>query len=300
VGQQSHRQRILKEYTFFKVTAKTKNSISVQINLGNLCNLSCLMCDEKYSSVILSENKKLGINVYEQKDFSWSDRSFEHLQQIFEYQPKILTIIGGEPLYIKQFLDILEKMPEDFFKKTMLHITTNATVWNDRWARVIQRFKLARITFSLDATKDLYEYIRFPASWDQITGNIQQITKLKNVKTTVHCVVQNLNIGKLFDIIEWCMTHNLWLTLSQLSRPNYLSLTNLPVQLKNQAIDELDRCLTIPDLPAHTEKFIRSCQTQLIRSLLEDFDQALWTQCVTYLETRDQLRHNSHKNFLIY
>ena len=72
------------------------------------------------------------------------------------------------------------------------------------------------------------------------------------------------------------------------------------MQLKNQALDELDRCLTIPDLPDHTEKFIRSCQTQLIRSLLEDFDQALWTQCINYLETRDQLRNNSHKNFLIY
>ena len=106
VGQQSYRQRILKEYTFFKVTTEYNGLVNVQINLGNLCNLSCLMCDEKYSSVILSENKKLGINIYEQKDFSWSDRAFDHLQEILEYQPKILTIIGGEPLYIKQFLDI--------------------------------------------------------------------------------------------------------------------------------------------------------------------------------------------------
>jgi len=303
-GQSSLRHRTTNEYSLFKVDAgkidaKFDKLITVEVQLGNLCNLTCLMCDEKSSSAILAENKKLKINIFEQKDFSWNDTAFDHLYEILKMEPKIINVRGGEPLYNKKLLELLEKLPEKICRKSVLHITTNATIWNDKWEHVIKKFKLVRFMFSLDATNELYEYIRFPGNWKIVETNIKQIIKLDNVKPLVHCVVQNLNVGNLFDIITWSQEQKLWLTFNQLTGPDYLSITNLPLTLKKQAIEHLEKCLLVPQLPLHLEQFICMCQQQLTQTLSEH-DATAWEECTTYLDTRDQVRNNSHKKFLIY
>jgi molybdenum cofactor biosynthesis enzyme MoaA len=154
--------------------------------------------------------------------------------------------------------------------------------------------------FSLDASQDLYEYIRFPSSWDLVTDHIRQIRKMNNVKTYVNCVVQNLNINNLYDLLVWCQSENIDLLLTQLYQPHFLVLTNLPAHLKKQAMENLEKCLSLPELTDHQKNFLLSCQQQLGQSLLNDHDQDLWSTCVDYLHTRDQLRTNSHKKFLKY
>jgi molybdenum cofactor biosynthesis enzyme MoaA len=299
LGQKSYRGRIHNEYSIFKIDANHDQLTTIEVQLENLCNLTCLMCDEQSSSAILAENKKLKINAFQQTDFSWNDIAFDHLYQILKMEPKIINIRGGEPLYNKKLLGIIEKLPDYICKKSVLHITTNATVWNDKWAQAIKKFKLVRVMFSLDATKDLYEYIRYPGIWKTVETNINQIIKINNVKPLINCVVQNLNINRLSDIINLSLKQNLWLTLDQLTSPDYLSMTNLPLTLKKQAIDHLEECLSIPQLPLHLERFVRSCQQQLIQSLLID-NVSKWEECLRYLNTRDQMRNNSHKKFLIY
>jgi len=300
IGSRSYRQRITKEYSLFKVDTDYDQLVNVEIQLGNLCNLTCLMCCETESSAVLAENKRLGLSDYNQQEFSWDDAAFDHLNQILKLQPKIINIRGGEPLYNKRLLDILEQLPESTCQKTMLHITTNATVWNDQWQQVLKKFKLVRFMFSIDATEDLYEYIRFPASWEKIQNNIKEIVKLDNVKSLVHCTVQNLNISHLYELIQWSLNQTLWLEFEQLVWPNYLNITNLPHALKEQAIKNLEKCLQISNLPDHQRAFVQNCQTQLTNSLIETENITLWKQCVDYLELKDQLRGNSHKKFLNY
>lgn len=300
VGQLSYRQRITKEYSFFKTTTESDQLVNVEIQLGNLCNLSCLMCGEFFSSAFLAENKRLGINVYEQEDFIWSETAFENLDEILKLQPKILNIRGGEPLYNKRLLDILEKIPEDACKKIMIHITTNATVWPDQWHRVLKKFKLVRFMFSVDAIGELYEYIRFPGNWAMVENNIKQIVKLDNVKAMLHCVVQNLNINNMYELIQWSLEQNIWLEVDQLLHPTYLGLTNLPHDFKTQTLQQLEKCLSMPGLPNHLEKFIQNCQLQLEKALLSPENTELWKTCVDNLTLRDQIRNNSHRKFLNY
>jgi hypothetical protein len=109
LGQQSYRQMVSNDYKFFKIDTGFDKLVNVEINLSNLCNLKCLMCNEKSSSAILAENQKLGINLHEQKDFAWTDRAYDHLQQILKNKPAIISIVGGEPLYNKELLNLLEK-----------------------------------------------------------------------------------------------------------------------------------------------------------------------------------------------
>lgn len=300
LGQQSMRKRTSKDFQIMKVNKQSDRLYHLEIQLGNLCNLSCLMCSEMYSSAISAENKKLGIKILEQKDLTWTGTAFINLNKILTLHPRIISIAGGEPLYSKQLLTLLHDLPVSFCKRTVLNINTNATVWHDHWEQVMQKFKLVRFTFSLDGTMGLYEYIRYPSSWNTVMHNIQQIVKMHNVKSQVNCVVQNLNICYLSDIIKWCRDNNIWITLSQLSNPSFLRLTNLPPSLKTQAITNLEKCQTFDNLSAHTAEFVKSCQTQLLESQQIHDSGADWEKCVSYLNMRDQVRNNSHKKFLTY
>ena len=294
----SYRQRILQEYTILKADKNTNKLITVEIQLGNLCNLTCLMCNENSSSAILSENIQLGINKVKQKNFTWNDISFDYLYEILLSGPKIVNIRGGEPLYNKKLLKLIEDLPEEICSTTILHITTNATVWNQRWANAINKFKLVRFMFSVDAVGELYEYIRFPGNWKTTSTNIKEIIKLKNVKPLVHCVIQNLNIGNLFELIEWCQQEKIYLECEHLLTPQYLRINNLPTDLKKQAIEHVNKCLAL-GLPDHLRDFFANCQNQLINSSAYP-DQNNWNDFLTYIVPRDQLRKNSHKNFLKY
>lgn len=299
LGQSSMRNRTEKEYKILGVNESTEFPVNIEVQLGNLCNLSCLMCSEIFSSAILAENIKLKINNHTQDDFKWNDIGFENLQDIISTGPKVLTVIGGEPFYNKKFLEILESLPPEACRQTLLHIVTNATQWNDRWADALKKFKLVRMMFSIDGTGSLYEYIRYPAVWETTNSNIDQIVAGNNIKPLVNTTVQNLNIGSIGSIIQWSKEKNLYLQLVQLIKPSWLTITNLPRHLKIDAIAHLETVLGW-DLTDHQRQQLTSYHTQLTDSLAYPDDLAAWNDFQTQIGMRDSLRNNSHKRFLNY
>lgn len=297
VGQVSMRTRNLREYQILGVTEATEFPVEVEVQLGNLCNLKCLMCNEHESSGILAENIQLGINKYNQQDFHWSEQAFTNLQELTSTGLKVLSIRGGEPFYNKPLLDIIENLPDEACSRTMLHISTNATVWNRRWQQALKKFKLVRLMFSVDAVGDLYEYIRFQGQWHETNTNIDQMSTGSNIKSLVHCVVQNLNIHEIGQVIQWAKEKNLYLQLEPLNHPSWLTITNLPAPLKQRAISHLEQVL-LWNLADHEKEFLTVCHSQLVDSLQKPFDFELWNTFQTQIGLRDRLRNNSYLRFL--
>lgn len=296
LGEPSQRTRTKKEYQILQVTKETAAPINVEVQLGNLCNLRCLMCDEKFSSSILAENIQLGINQHTQQEFKWNDSAFKNLEDLISQGPKVLNIRGGEPMYNKQLLDIIENLPSDSCNKTLLHITTNGTQWSSRWKEAFKKFKLIRLMFSIDAVGDLYEYMRYPAKWSTVESNIVAMSEVGNVNPLIHCVLQNLNILSIGEIISWTKSRNLYLQIEPIDQPNWLSITNLPNDLKIKAIEHLNLVLTW-ELSDHLRQVLTACLTQLKTSSLNTKQ---WKQFQTQISMRDSLRNNSHKRFLDY
>lgn len=292
-GFDSLRTRCAKEYTLLPRDARraVKN---VEINLGNLCNLRCLMCSESDSSAILAENRKLGINKLTQKDLAWSDTAYENLQALIDQRPYVVNIRGGEPLYSKKLLELVDNIPITQARDMVLHITTNATVWNQQWHQALGKFRLIRFMFSVDAIGQLYEYIRYPASWPLVEDNIKSMMSLPNSKCLVHCVGQNLNISSISPLIEWCERHMIYLEIDSLVFPDHMQITNLPVHQKNAAVKHLER-LDNQQLAPHLAKFVRSAHDVLERT---KFDCNLWQTFVANISLRDRLRGNSYRNFI--
>lgn len=300
IGQISYRKRILKEYSLLNITSVDDLNdypVNIEINLGNLCNLKCLMCAEWNSSAILAENVKLGINQFQQQEFHWTPEAFDHLEKLLSHQPKIINIRGGEPFYNKDLLKLVERLPEDTCKKSLLHITTNTTQWSSAWAQALKKFKLVRIMISLDAIDDLYEYIRYPASWNQVRSNVLEMKNYSNFKLLVHSVVQNLNILQLGKLINWCQDNNLYIHFDQLIDPDYLQICNLPHAKKQQAVDHLQHILT-ENHSSYINEFVQNCINQLSESLNQPDNILLWKKFKNQIGMRDTIRNNSYQKFL--
>lgn len=296
VGFDSMRIRTRNEYKIFGIDPKKPKIVNAELQLGNLCNLTCLMCSEQDSSAILAENQRLGINKIKQSDIEWTERSWKNLQKIIDESPMVLNLRGGEPLYNKSILDILEKIPPEQKRKMMIHLTTNATIWNDRWANVLGQFKLIRIMLSVDAIGPAYEYIRFPAKWDVVESNVKKIQNLSNARIVVNAVIQNLNLLYLENLISWCQENNLYLIPTRLENPKYLKLINLPDKPKDLAVQNLKKLLNT-SLPTHLHKFIESCLMELSNKKI---NQNQWEEFQTQITMREKLRGNNHRSILDY
>jgi molybdenum cofactor biosynthesis enzyme MoaA len=295
----SLRQVQSQEYQLIGAKSFETKLLNVEISLGNLCNLSCIMCNEVYSSSILAENSRLRISQHLQEDFLWNEAAFEHFAKILASGPRVINLLGGEPLYNKKILDIIKQFPDKNLNKTMLHLTTNATRWNDEWQDQLKKFRLVRVMLSIDAVGELYEYIRYPAKFLQVEQNIKKITNCSNIKPVIHAVVQNLNITSIGKLIQWAQDHNIYLMLDLLTGPAHLQITNLPDHLKKQAIEHLEKTLKL-DIAPHLQKSLSEYHDILKNTLDQPFDKVLWEKFVSSISIRDELRKNSHRDFLKY
>lgn len=295
-GFESMRTRTAKEYQLLGVDTQQPATTNVEVNLGNLCNLKCLMCNELNSSAILAENIQLGINTISQSELKWNDQAFANLTNLVKQGPKVLNIRGGEPFYNKQLLELINSIPDHQAQNMVLHISTNATIWNAKWQAALERFKLVRMMFSVDGVGDLYEYIRFPGVWEQTKQNILEISKMKNVRPLVYTVVQNLNIAHLGDIIKWCVEQNIYHMCDMLHQPSYLQITNLPDLTRFETISNLGE-LVNQGYPDHIDELVQNC---IVTLAVSEHDTVLWSNFVDYISQRDLIRGNDHQKFIKY
>jgi hypothetical protein len=115
----------------------------------------------------------------------------------------------------------------------------------------------------------------------------------------LNAVVQNLNIGKIGSLIDWAKKQNLYLYLATLIDQKHLAITNLPPELKQQAIDHLEGILS-NDCPKNLVPLLKTCHQQLTQALAAGFDENAWSEFQINIGMRDQIRKNSYRDFLKY
>ena len=204
-----------------------KSADSMQIQLGNICNLKCKMCSQMYSHMngleLLEMDKanpewllwvkEQGANVnnwtndlgvkqewYKNKEFKL--KMFEHISRNINY----LVVIGGEPTLIPEFYELLEYCyHQDTLNNKYVAIVTNLTNTNSRLTKWLPKIKSWCIWASVDGVGERTEYIRYPSKWKKILESLEFYRSLlgKNGNITLSPAVQLLNIDQLDDIIKW-------------------------------------------------------------------------------------------------
>lgn len=205
-----------------------KKANTMQLHMGNICNLKCKMCSQMYSHMIGLELLEMGdadpeflLWVKEQGAITnnWTNelgkkeqwyKNTEVKNSLFDYISKNITdlnIIGGEPTIIPEFYELLEKCHEDdTLKNKSINLMTNLTNTNPKFVNWLDKTKSWNIFASLDGLYERNEYIRYPSKWDNIWKNLnfyKSLLKGTSNYLTLSPAIQLLNIDQLDDIIKW-------------------------------------------------------------------------------------------------
>lgn len=212
----------------------------LDLRVTNNCNLACTMCNEHASSLW---NKLKGSNSNYTLSKEVQDELIKNSNNLIK-----LSIQGGEPFYGNEFIDFVDRLPNK--QNMQLEIFTNVITANievvERW---IKEFQHVMIIASVDGTEEVFEDIRWPASWNKLERKIKALYEIKNFGLNFNFTLQNNNILNIKRFIDWRNTTviNCPITISILEWPNYYHFSNLTVEEKNQALALLDTIKAYPE-----------------------------------------------------
>ena len=227
--------------------------VDLQIDLGNICNSSCIMCNPTYSSKLASEYKNL-IKI-EPEIFpryptakNWTDDPALLDKFINELitQPNIKYIhfLGGETLYLKSFYKICHALIDNGLSENIiLGTTTNATVYSQELVDIIKNFKQVHLGISLETVDKLNDYIRYPSKINLVLQNIQNFLNLKidsKLYISLRITPSVYSIYKIDEMFEYMIKNKLTMeSCNILTDPSCLRIELLPNSLRQNIIDKI-------------------------------------------------------------
>lgn len=219
--------------------------ITASIAFGNTCNLKCITCGPQSSSRWHDEYLALWGRDIKPVHFYKQDFAQNFARSL--PNPVHLDIPGGEPFVsgVDQQQALLALYQSRHAQMT-LHYTTNATIWPEpTWWALWRGFKEIDLQISLDAVGDRFEYIRFPAQWQQVERHIDQYLEkqqqLDNLRLSVSVTVSAYNIAYLDELMSWCAGKGLpepW--LGRVHNPAYMRPTVWPAHARQFIMTRLE------------------------------------------------------------
>lgn len=244
------------------------NILSVDLRLGNTCNLQCIMCQPRESSKWTSLATKIKDSVESSElksewryksdiqvsQYEWykNEAFWQSLREMIPHLREII-IAGGEPMIIKQHLKFLKDCAENFdVSHIQLRYHTNLMDLPEEMIPYWGKFKKVEFFASIDGMNEIAHYIRHPSNWPQIEKNLRIIDEMPdNTWLFFLYSVQALNIGHLPEFIRWVRAQNfkkekmsyrtqMFVHPGIVHWPTYLNPKILPKSLKEQITKEFE------------------------------------------------------------
>lgn len=245
------------DYSHEHQGATRNQPVDLQIDLGNTCNSACIMCSPTYSSKLATEypllNKQEPLLFKEYTPFkNWSD----NLIIVDKFVAELATIpnvryihfLGGETLYLKSFYLICNKLIEMGISKDIsIGTTTNCTVYTPELEDIIRQFKHVHLGLSIEALHEINDYVRYPASIDNVVENIETFLKLRE-ETGIHIALRiTPNVFTIYHIdrlFRYMLDHDITAeSCNILAEPSCLRIEILPTELLYKTLDKVEQVI---------------------------------------------------------
>lgn len=247
------------EYRVFEIQIKA---------FGNQCNLDCYMCMPSDSSTRITTltNKNLSNQKIFDKQRLDKDKNINKfdlnniIDQIVNISPYIynLKLIGGEPLVMKQYYDLLDRIVDSGHSKNIkIKYQTNMSLLNFEKIKLtdyITKFESFEFTVSLDSIGIANNYIRRRSSWEDIVKNIKTVSRYPNVKINVNGAISFLSVLRFYELIDWYNNNteifgkNTQINWSNIRNPAKLGANVLPKEIKDKLIPKYENFPDIQNL----------------------------------------------------
>ena len=190
---------------------------SMDLRLGNKCNLQCVMCHPGESNQWYKIQEQItGSKIFMIDDVTYSTDGHDHFEwvdqeeyyQLLTENAKYLQKIkfgGGEPWLVKQHLTLLNNLLEQGLAKNIeLEYSINVTVVPQDFLRTIGKFKFVKLCCSVDGYGEVNEAIRYPTKWSVIEKNLDFLdTGPPNSAVFTSTTVSILNIEHFVTWMQW-------------------------------------------------------------------------------------------------
>lgn len=204
------------------------------VNWSNLCNLTCVYCNDQTSTAWQSI-KKIPINHIKNEHADLIELAKTHGHNI-----QGLSLGGGEPLLQKGldvFLNYLDPAKVSVMVTTNLsmEITTNPIY------QILKTWPKVEWMISFDnANKEKFEYVRDGANWEQFVKNLRQM-KQDGQKVNAHPAYSIYCALDLIEYYDFCAAEDLGIYWCELNHPMELDIRRHSQALRDLAVEEINQ-----------------------------------------------------------
>ncbi len=221
---------------------------SVELFVGDTCNLKCVSCRPQLSSRWREDYHKL----------NWSLEARRPAEGVIHFVSQFrnlnhIKLVGGEPFLMKDHKLLLKTLSAQSPNDLTLEYFTNCTVIpsSDEF-KLWKTFKAIRLYLSIDAVGETNDYMRYPSKWRQVNQTCNELLEicqtLDNVTVDVAVTVSVLNVRELNSLEDWFLEKKQEYPLSPLRDlifnplmdPDFLSLANLSCKERESVLAQLN------------------------------------------------------------
>lgn len=206
----------------FNSTAVEVTPRIVEVYLDNVCNMSCIYCEDKFSSRIQQENLRYGQfthNTLEIKNKSNKVAEFELLSMQFwrwmeeNYSSlRRFHVLGGEPFFQSQFETCMLFLEQHSNPDLEFNVVSNLKVPRAKLESFLERIKVLLkkrrikrfdLTCSIDCWGSEQEYIRYGIDMKEWQSNFEYLVAQRWITLNINQVITGLGMKSMIELVRF-------------------------------------------------------------------------------------------------
>ena len=209
-GQRSFRLAMLDK---FGVKENLSGPQRIDLLFDLSCNLACRICGPNSSTMWQKHLKENNMPIGNYPTKSRMDDIIKVLRSLDLSNLEMVQYCGGETLMGNTYWEtskILAELIPDAKEKLTLGFQTNGTqIVDEKYYEIIEKFHLVKFLISLDGVGERFDYLRWPANWNQVSDNILQMREKlpANVMFIIQETACNLNLFYHDEVASWVDTN---------------------------------------------------------------------------------------------
>jgi organic radical activating enzyme len=256
------------------VDGKLNDILMLKLFTSYTCNATCVSCNSSDSSSWAQLNHQTNTKIPLRK---YTSVNLDKVKTKVDFKElKMLSLIGGEPLYEKKNFDLIEHLVELGNTDIFLSMVTNGSVkLSSRQKQVLSKFKNINFSVSIDGIESVFEYMRYPLTWADLNNNLMFFRELTD-NISSNYTLSNLNILYHNKTTEWFDKNNIVYSVNTIYHPTWLQPRALPESIKKSLklqLSAVDYNTFIG--PIHTDQDQQNFQTMLIQIKKQDISKKI-------------------------
>jgi MoaA/NifB/PqqE/SkfB family radical SAM enzyme len=205
-----------------------------------------------------------------------------------------LQLTGGEPFLMPKTEEMMEYLIDTGVAgNIILNISTNCTALSDALLHKLAQFRHVELCMSIEGVQEDQEYIRFPASWAQVSSNVKRFKTLDNANLQINPTVQIYNMMRMDRLIAWCDETGVSFYPYRLIHPRFLAIEVAPASARIEAAKRVRNLL--PDIASERT---RHNAEALVEMLVEGLEQPTNADVVAdFMRFTNDLDRSRGQNF---